>query len=85
MSQVYSKAFDLRSKANGKYREHAFVLEEMAKSLLNHKNKLILDYSEISNGDIDRSNQDIVPKRSFDIKTVSKMDKVVSFLVQMSG
>jgi len=34
MSQVYQKAFHLRAQAGGKYRDQAYVLEEMAKDML---------------------------------------------------
>ena len=34
MSQVYHKAFQLRAQAGGKYRDQAYMLEEMAKDML---------------------------------------------------
>jgi len=37
MSQVYQKAFHLRAQAGGKYRDQAYVLEEMAKDMLKYK------------------------------------------------
>ena len=88
LSKIFQKAFDIRGKANGKFRQHAFLLEEMAKQLLDGDQKLVLIPSSTLERDVGGSAVSGINSKLPDeqqIRSVRNMDKILSFLVSMSG
>ena len=66
MSKIYQKSFNLRSQNKGKFRDQAYVLEEMAKEIQAKNTCLVLGQDQ-------------------EIKPIKNVDKVMEFLVLMSG